>query len=349
MAKSDWYGYEGALEWEACLRCMDREAPQYKQQRIPGDRPIAYAEIDRRLRDGGIVILDGGTGTELERRGVPMNPDAWCGPATLENAGILEAIHRDYIAAGADVVTANTYASSRLMLEPAGFADRFEEINRTAVHAALRAREASGRADVVVAGSLSHMCPVVGGTSQPDVTRIPPRTVVTEALAELADLFRREGCDLILLEMMYDPDRMGPAFEAAIETGLPVWAGFSARRGAGGDVLSFLPERDVPVQDLAAVLQDFDVAAAGIMHTPSNLTGDAVAALRGSFAGPLMAYPDSGYFEMPQWQFNDIIPPDEFRRFAGEWVDAGVQIIGGCCGLSPEHIAAIAPLKRHDG
>ncbi len=278
-----------------------------------------------------------------------MNPDAWCGPASLDNADVLEAIHCDYIAAGADVITANTYASSRLMLEPAGFADRFEEINRTAVRAAHRAREASGRADVLIAGSLSHMCPVVGGTSRPDETRIPSRAVVTEALTELADLFRREGCDLILLEMMYDPDRMGPAFEAAVKTGLPVWAGFSARRGADGEVLSFLPERDVPLQDLAAVLQEFDVATAGVMHTPSNLIGEAVDALRGSFAGPLMAYPDSGYFEMPRWQFKDIIPPDEFRRFAANWVDSGVQIIGGCCGLSPEHIAAVASLKRHDG
>lgn len=278
-----------------------------------------------------------------------MNPDAWCGPASLDNAGILEAIHRDYIAAGADIITANTYASSRLMLEPAGFADRFEEINRTAVQAAHRAREASGRADVLVAGSLSHMCPVVGGTSQPDQTRIPPQAVLTEALTELADLFRREGCDLILLEMMYDPGRMGPAFEAAVKTGLPVWAGFSARRGGDGEVLSFLPEPDVPFQDLAAVLQDFDVAAAGVMHTPSNLIGDAVDALRGRFAGPLMAYPDSGYFEMPRWQFKDIIPPNEFRRFASDWVEAGVQIIGGCCGLSPEHIAAVAPMKRHGG
>ncbi len=278
-----------------------------------------------------------------------MNPDAWCGPASLDNAGILEAIHRDYIAAGADIITANTYASSRLMLEPAGFADRFEEINRTAVQAAHRAREASGRADVLVAGSLSHMCPVVGGTSQPDQTRIPPQAVLTEALTELADLFRREGCDLILLEMMYDPGRMGPPFEAAVKTGLPVWAGFSARRGGDGEVLSFLPEPDVPFQDLAAVLQDFDVAAAGVMHTPSNLIGDAVDALRGRFAGPLMAYPDSGYFEMPRWQFKDIIPPNEFRRFASDWVEAGVQIIGGCCGLSPEHIAAVAPMKRHGG
>ena len=58
-----------------------------------------------------------------------------------------------------------------------------------------------------------------------------------------------------------------------------------------------------------------------------------------------MAYPDSGYFRMPEWQFENVIPPEDFRRFATQWVESGMQIIGGCCGLSPEHIAAISALK----
>jgi len=106
---------------------------------------MSYATLKERLNNGGIVLLDGGTGTELEKRGAAMDPEAWCRPATLENVDILESVHRDYIAAGADIITANTYASSRLMLEPAGYADHFEEINRAAVAAAHRAVEASGK------------------------------------------------------------------------------------------------------------------------------------------------------------------------------------------------------------
>jgi len=274
-----------------------------------------------------------------------MDPDAWCGPAALENAGVLEEIHRDYIAAGADIVTANTYASSRLMLGPAGFADRFEEINRVAIGAAHRARAASGRDDVLVAGSLSHMSPIFTGTGQQDPTRAPSDVEMAEAFAELALLLRDEGCDLILLEMMYRPERFRTAFQAAAETGLPVWAGFSARQREDGRVLSYAPEREIPFEDLVQVLGDFDVAAAGVMHTPSNVIGDAITILHAAFTGPLMAYPDSGYFKMPQWQFEDVIPPDELLRFASQWVESGVQIVGGCCGLSPEHIAALAPLK----
>ena len=84
------------------------------------------------------------------------------------------------------------------------------------------------------------------------------------------------------------------------------------------------------------------------MHTPSDVVGDAVAILRRAFDGPLTAYPDSGYFKMPHWQFEDVIAPDELLRFATEWVANGVQIVGGCCGLSPEHIAALEPLKQRN-
>ncbi len=274
-----------------------------------------------------------------------MDPNAWCGPAALDSAGVLEAIHRDYIAAGADIITANTYASSRLMLGPAGFGERFEEINGIAIEAASQAREASGRNDVLIAGSLSHMSPMIGGTGQQDPRRAPSATEMAEAFEELALLLRDAGCDLILLEMMYRPERLGAAFKAALKSDLPVWAGFSARHGADGRILSYAPDTEVPFVELVQVLEEFDVAAAGVMHTPSNLIGDAVTIVRGVFAGPLMAYPDSGYFRMPQWQFENVISPEDLLRFATGWVENGVQIIGGCCGLSPEHIAALAPLK----
>ncbi len=299
-----------------------------------------------RLDAGGVIILDGGTGTELERRGVPMDSGAWCGPATLDHLAVLEAVHRDYIAAGADIITANTYASSPLMLDPAGFGDRFEEINRAAIKAAHRARMAAGRKDVAVAGSLSHMIPVVKGADQSDLTRVPAQAEMKEALQRLASLQKNEGCDLILLEMMYHPERMAPVFEAARSTGLPVWAGFSARRGADGRVLGFARECDTPFEDVVQILAEFDVAAAGIMHAPSNVIADALSILRRVYDGPLMAYPDSGYFKMPHWQFDAIIPPDDFRHYADDWVASGVQIVGGCCGLSPEHIRAIAPIRR---
>jgi homocysteine S-methyltransferase len=234
------------------------------------------------------------------------------------------------------------------MLSAAGCADRFEDINRSAVRAALRAREASGHEGIAVAGSLSHMFPMVSGTAQADLARAPGEAEMADAFGELAALLVEEGCDLILLEMMYHPARMPAAFAAAIATGRPVWAGFAARRGEGGRILGFAPDKDIPFEETVQLLADFDVAAAGVMHTPCNVIGDAIAILRDAFDGPLVAYPDSGTFKMPKWQFEHIVPPNEFLEFATDWVASGVQVLGGCCGLSPEHIAAIAPLKARD-
>jgi S-methylmethionine-dependent homocysteine/selenocysteine methylase len=307
---------------------------------------MAYAEIEHRLQSGGVVVLDGGTGTELERRGVTMDLKAWCGPSSLENTTLLQRIHEDYIAAGADIITANTYASSRLMLEPAGLADQLKEINSTAIAAALRARDASGRDDILIAGSLSHMCPMISGTSIADSDNAPSSARMADAFSELATLFLDQGCDLILLEMMYFPERMGLAFHAAKQTGLPVWAGFSVRRGENGQVLSFASDRDIPFEDIVQVLKEFEVDAAGVMHSPSDVTGEAIEIVRGVFNGPLTAYPDSGYFEMPHWQFKDVIPPAKLLQVATQWVEDGVQVVGGCCGLSPEHIAALKTLKK---
>lgn len=302
---------------------------------------MGYAQIETRLRRGDVVLLDGGTGTELERRGAAMDPEAWCGPATLENVPILEAVHCDYITAGAHVVTANTYASSRLMLEPAGVADQFEEINRTAIAAAQRARELAGRPGVAVAGSLSSMCPMAAGSAQADLAREPSPKAMRAAFQELADLLADAGCDLIMLEMMYYPHRVRLALEAALATGLPVWIGFAVRRDEAGNVVGFAPERSISFGELLAVLDDAPVQAAGLMHSSSDVIGDAVSLLQQRFDGPLLAYPDSGYFRMPHWQFEDVIEPKALVEFARTWVDHGVQILGGCCGLSPAHIAAL--------
>ena len=82
---------------------------------------MSYENIVQKLQKDEVVLLDGGTGTELQKRGLDMVPGAWCGPVSLKNADVLEKVHLDYIEAGADIITANTYASSRIMLREAGY------------------------------------------------------------------------------------------------------------------------------------------------------------------------------------------------------------------------------------
>src|SRR5215471_12741374 len=93
-----------------------------------------------RLADGGLVIIDGGMGSQLQAEGVPMHHVAWSARANLEQSDVVQRVHEEYIRAGAEVIIANTYASSRAALEPAGLGDQVGEANRSAVRAAMRAR-----------------------------------------------------------------------------------------------------------------------------------------------------------------------------------------------------------------
>jgi len=306
---------------------------------------MSMAAIRERLAAGKVVFLDGAIGTELQKRGAPMDDDAWCAVATETHPHLLRAIHADYIRAGADIITANTFSSSRVLLGLSGRADRAAPLGRRAVEIALEAREraAQGR-PVAVAGSISHMVPVAPGAAVGDPSRTPSEAALRESFHELADTLATAGCDLLLMEMMSHPVRARLAIEAAKATGLPVWTGLSARSEAGR-VVSYVRE-SWPFGEVVPQILAHGGEVAGLMHTNVTTIGPALEILRAHWSGPLMAYPDSGYFKMPDWQFEDIIPPDDFARACVGWVDGGVQVIGGCCGLSVEHIAAMTAALR---
>ena len=311
---------------------------------------MSYQEIKRRLDAGEIIVLDGGTGTELQRRGAQMDPSAWCGPASLNNSELLTQVHLDYINAGADVITANTFASSRLMLTPAGYADQVEEINRIAVEAALRARDLatakSPSRKIAVAGSLSHMVPVAAGTAKVDQDRLPSNDELADAFGELANILKDSGVDHIMLEMMYEPNRVPLALNAALETGLPVWFGMSARRTPDDRVVSFDQHQEIELDEITKLIPKTGVDVAGVMHTGAEIIGETLAAIRKNFSGPMSAYPDSGFFEMPDWRFVDVISPERLEAFYSEWIDNGAQLIGGCCGLTVDHIHAATRTQK---
>lgn len=320
---------------------LNTKCPTRKPYRTQMPSSSPYAKLKTRLDHGDIAILDGATGTELQRRGIDMDPAAWCGVASLANQQTLTEIHTDYIAAGAEVVTANTFATSRVVLAQAGYGDKVAEINRAAVDAALSAREAAGNPDVVVAGSLSHLATFSGTNPAPD--QRPSEAEAADAFHELAALLKSLGVELLLLEMMYKPTLVPLVVEAARATGLPVWFGLSARRGPDERLLSYLPEAEVPLQRIVDLIPEAGpggIDAAGCMHSGAEVTSEALTLIRKRFKGPLAAYPDSGYFEMPDWRFHDVIAPERLEQFYLDWLDQGAQIIGGCCGLTIDHVKA---------
>lgn len=302
----------------------------------------AMATLARKLADGDTIVLDGATGTELQKRGAPMDDGAWCAVATASHPGLLRAIHEDYIRAGADIVTANTFASARHLLERAGIGERTAELNRLAVRvareAAARAGDEVGRG-IAVAGSLSTMRPVGKGTDQRD-PGVDLATIPWAAnLREAAELQAEAGADLLLLEMMSDLEHGGLALKAALATGLPVWVGLSARR-RDGELMSF--RDDGPT--FATLVRHYaaqPIGALGVMHTSLPDTEDALGILLDQASMPVMAYPEAGYFRSPDWQFTEV-EPEALAAATCDWVRRGVRVVGGCCGLGPSHIAAVA-------
>ena len=292
--------------------------------------------LNARLAAGEVVVIDGATGTELEARGVPMNDAAWCGVANLEYQDVVRDVHADYIRAGAAVVIANTFATDRLRLGDAGVADRVEEANRNAVAAALEARALVGRPDVVVAGSISRAAAfrIDGEPRRVD------RSTLLDVYVQQATILAEAGVDLIALEMITAPDHGEVALEAARSVGLPVWLGLSAERTADGRIVTW---HDIgPLDELVQALAAPDLAAILVMHTDVADVYDALEAVFPHWAGPVGVYPHVGGWTPPRWQFDSSFEPAALVAHARRWVDRGVRIVGGCCGLGPTFIEALS-------
>ena len=289
--------------------------------------------LDEKLAAGKHVLIDGATGTELEARGVPMNDKAWSGSAVLSHPEVVRETHADYIKAGAEVITTNTFASGRQLLEPAGLGDEFERINRDAVKVAVQARDEAADAPVAIAGSLCEWV-AFDGDAAADLQRL------SDGYRQQAALLVEENVDLMVLEMCSHPVHSRLLLDAALGTGLPVWLGLSCK-SESGRLVGF----DPPYTDLDPLLAELigvgGVGVVNIMHTAIEDTAAALALAKRHWPGPLGVYPESGYFVMPNWQFVDIIEPDDLVKETRAWVESGAQIIGGCCGLGVTHIRAL--------
>ncbi len=296
-----------------------------------------YDHIARKLAAGGIIIIDGGTGTDLQRRGAAMSSDTWCADANLTHPAIVREVHADYIRAGAEIITANTFATSALLFNALGRDRDVIEIDRAAV---ALAKEAAADRPVAVAGSVSTMRPVMAGGDRTSKQREWPEKDARALFRRKVDTLVDCGVDLLMMEMMRDTDYSVWATEAAIATGLPVWVGISVEKNKDG-VLTGFGREDMPLDVVARALAAVGPAVVSIMHTSPSDTDEAIALVREYWKGPLGAYPESGYFRMPEWTFVDIIPPKELVDKARGWRASGVSIFGGCCGLGPEHIEAL--------
>lgn len=287
----------------------------------------SYDAVYARRTAGEVVILDGAMGTELERRGVPMDSAAWCGLANLTAVDAVRAIHEENIAAGADVLTTNTFMSGPGPMQRAGAGDRFAEGIGNAVRVAMQAAQSADR-PVAVAGSVSCV----------PWSEAPAGSTLGDDYARQVDLLAQSGVDLIALEMVIDEQRGGAALEAALASGLPVWVGFSMRSADNSS--ETLPSVD-EVRVIADRLLVAGVDAVNVMHTDVVDATDGLSMIQTVWDGPLGVYPHHGVWSEPNWTYVDM-EPDVLVEHARGWLDQGVGILGVCCGLTARHVTALA-------
>lgn len=296
-----------------------------------------YDRIKSKLMAGKTIILDGGTGTDIQRRGAPMNGDTWCADVNATHGDIIRSVHDDYIRVGADIITANSFATSPLSFNAYGRDEEMLALDKAAVG---HAKAAALGHDVCIAGSFSTMRPVIKGTDRTDLSKNWTRDEAMVLFRRKAQNLKSLGVDLIMMEMMRDTDYSVWACEAAMETQLPVWIGISVEKH--GDGLTGFGREDQKFDDVARAMAAFKPDVISIMHTSPNNTDDALTILRSYWHGPVGTYPECGYFKAPDWQFVDVILPADLVHKSHDWQKLGATIHGGCCGIGPDHIQALA-------
>ena len=311
-----------------------------------------YKQLRARLDAREIILLDGAIGTQLQHMRAPMNNQAWAAAALDTHPFTVRRLHENYIRAGVDVITTNTYSAGRHNLEPLGLGDRVEELNLRAVMLAQDARNSCAEErPIYVAGSVSNFGLLAGAEPEwkqfvRSGTFLPGRSETSDAqakdnLREQAEVLAEAGVDLLLAEATGSTEQRHWVIEACVSTGLPVWAGFKCRLDDNAQLKVGYRSGDdfeSSIDDLLALGPD----VVTIFHSNVAATSAALPVMQKHWKGPIGLYPDadrSDYVATYRDSKTDTkVQPQAYVDITRKWVDQGVQIIGGCCGFEIEYI-----------
>ncbi len=308
----------------------------------PGDR---YGRLLELVATDRCVILDGATGTELIEVGgerPEVEEHLWGVTAIMDAASEVKAVHRRYVDVGCDIISTNTWGLPTALREggprlwEAAEPVHWMDVARRAVGLARAAAAEAGREqEVAVAFSVN------GDVDTPDGR---------ETIRLLARAFEEERPDLILLETLsLVRGSTYATVEALLDTGLPVWLSFRrCRRGVCGVYGEHWggPEGDA-FGRAARRFEEMGVGALAINCVPPDHVTGMLSWLRDFTDLPLGVYPNLGYLSTAGWRHESRIGEPEYAELALAWREEGAQIIGGCCGVGPQQIAAARRAVDH--
>ncbi len=281
----------------------------------------------RERLQGVPILADGAMGTELYTRGVYVN--RCFDELNLTQPELIVSVHEDYLKAGAELIETNSYGANRYKLLPHGLADKVVQINRASVEVARQAIVNSGR-DAYIAGSMGPI-----GKALAPLGRIDPGDA-REAFAEQAKGLLEGGVDLISVETMVNPSELIVAIEAIRnQSDIPILAQFTLADWNE----TYL---GATIEGIVAKLNRLDVDAIGINCSigPNKLL-EAAKLLRDITDKPIAIQPNAGELEWVEGRLITRATPEYFAEYAKRMILSGVNIIGGCCGSTPDHIRAM--------
>ena len=294
-----------------------------------------------------ITILDGGMGRELEQSGAPFRQPEWSALALMEAPEAVRAAHDRFVAAGSDVITTNSYACIPFHIGAERFDARGRELIALAARLAREAADAADR-DVKVAGAIP---PLFGSYN-------PASFDAAQASAILTPLIEAQAPDIDfwLIETVSSAEEGLFVTRALQKTGKPIWLSFTLDDDpAEGAVLL----RDgQPLTEALAAIKDAEIEAVLFNCSRPETITPAIAVAAKALSGQdvqIGAYANTFAIEIETGhQANNIITPlrqslsantERYKEFAEKWIADGATIIGGCCGISPAHIAALTALR----
>ncbi|MEL6464102.1 MAG: homocysteine S-methyltransferase family protein [Pseudomonadota bacterium] len=291
-----------------------------------------------------ITLLDGGMGQELVHRAGDKPTPLWSTQIMLDHPGLVTEVHRDFFAAGATVATTNSYAIHHDRLEGTPVEGAFSALHRSALYEARSARREHGSGRV--AGAIGPL----RASYRPDLH--PSSDVAVSLFAEVAALLA-PACDLLICETVASVDHAQDILVASVPLGLPVWLALTVDDGDGSKLRS-----GELVADAVPIAESGGASAILINCSTPEAIGPALAGLSSTML-PFGAYANG--FEQISEGFMDDKPtvdaltlrrdftPDLYADHVMNWVASGATIVGGCCEVSPAHIAEIAQRLRAAG
>lgn len=283
------------------------------------------------------LILDGAMGTELQRRGANTLLPLWSAEALVLSPALVLQIHQEYIRAGADIITANTFRTTRRTFLRTGLADRSQRLTSIALGLARQARDAFPHREILIAGSIAPL----EDCYRPEL--VPPQRALEEEHAELAGRLAEGGADFLLLETMGTIREASAACKAAAATGKEVVVSFLCNEK--GDLYG-----GEPLRDAVKEIEPYGPTAFSVNCVSPRAIEKAIGNLCAATSLPYAIYANVG---VPGKEHSEVMSTDinegEYCVYALRWLKEGAAIIGGCCGTTPAYVQTVAEAVKREG